>query len=121
MQDFKQLEVWHKAYQLTLAIYETTQAYPKEEVYGLTSQMRRAAVSVPTNIAEGCGRDSNPELVGFLYIALGSASELECQLMLSRGLKFIENGTYETINHKLIEGKRMLGGLIRKIKSTGPK
>ena len=118
LQDFKQLAVWQKAYQLTLSIYQTTQAFPKEEAYGLTSQMRRSSASIPTNIAEGCGRDSNPEFVRFLAIAMGSASELECQLMLSRDLNMMDSGVYEVINRDLIEVKRMLTGLIHKIKNT---
>ena len=116
MQDFKQLEVWHKAYQLALSIYETTRVFPKEEIFGLTGQMRRVAISIPANIAKGCGRGSNAELVRFLHIAMGSESELECQLMLSRDLELIENGVYERINHNLVEVKRMLTGLTRKIK-----
>ncbi len=76
MQDFHQLKVWHKSHAVALAVYTATSSFPKEELYGLTSQMRRAAVSVPSNIAEGCGRDSQPQFAHFLQIAFGSASEL---------------------------------------------
>ena len=80
--------------------------------------MRRSAASIPTNIAEGCGRDTNPELARFLAIAMGSASELECQLMLSRDLNLMDTAVYEVINRDLIEVKRMLTGLSHKIRST---
>ena len=83
--------------------------------------MRRSAASIPTNIAEGCGRDTNPELARFLAIAMGSASELECQLMLSRDLNLMDTAVYEVINRDLIEVKRMLTGLSHKIRSTHAK
>jgi four helix bundle protein len=98
MQDFKQLDVWRKAYQLTLSVYEVTRSFPKEEVYGLTSQIRRAAISIPSNIAEGCVRDSSAELARFLRIAMGSACELEFQLMLSHDLEMMESEVYQRIN-----------------------
>lgn len=77
MKDFKKLKAWEKSHQLTLAIYKVTRSFPKDELYGLTSQMRRASVSIPANIAEGCGRGSDAELARFCHIAMGSASELE--------------------------------------------
>ncbi|MEP7292950.1 MAG: four helix bundle protein, partial [Chloroflexota bacterium] len=89
MQDFKKLQVWMKAHVFTLALYRATSAFPKEEVYGLTSQMRRAAVSIPANIAEGCGRSSNAELARFLHISMGSASEVEYYLVLAHDLEFL--------------------------------
>ena len=87
MKDFRKLLVWEKAHQLTLSIYNVTAAFPSEETYGLTSQMRRAASSIPSNIAEGCGREGDAELSRFCTIARGSASELEYQILLSRDLK----------------------------------
>lgn len=83
MKDFRKLKVWEKSHQLTLAIYENTSSFPQSELYGLTSQIRRSAYSIPTNIAEGSGRGSDAELARFLTIAMGSASELEYQLQLA--------------------------------------
>ena len=77
MKDFRQLQVWEKSHQLALGVYKATQDFPKEELYGLTSQIRRASTSIPTNIAEGCGRGTDPEFARFLQIAMGSASETE--------------------------------------------
>ncbi len=89
MKDFKSLKVWHKAHQLTLLVYALTRTFPREEMYGLTSQIRRAAASIPANIAEGSGRRSDGELRRFLQIARGSASELEYHLLLARDLGFL--------------------------------
>jgi len=103
MKDFHQLKVWEKAHLLTLALYHATTSFPAEETYGLTSQMRRAAVSIPSNIAEGCGRDGDPELARFCTIARGSASELEYQLLLARDLNLIPSSVYEELaqrNHR---------------------
>jgi four helix bundle protein len=86
MRDFRKLMVWQKAHQLTLGIYELTANFPRDEVYGLTSQVRRAAASIPANVAEGCGRDGDTELARFLRIAMGSANELEYHLILARDL-----------------------------------
>src|SRR2546430_6003358 len=82
MKDFRKLQVWEKAHQLALALYQVTASFPRDETYGLVSQIRRAAASIPSNIAEGCGRDGDPELSRFCTIARGSASELEYQLLL---------------------------------------
>lgn len=81
VRDFRKLKVWEKGHALTLSIYTVSQNFPREELYGLTSQMRRAASSIPTNIAEGCGRNSDAELARFMQISMGSASELEYQLL----------------------------------------
>ena len=91
MKDFRKLIVWEKAHQLTLKIYKVTEQFPREELYGLTSQIRRASVSIPTNIAEGCVRSSNADFSRFLYIALGSTSELEYLILLAMDVKFIKN------------------------------
>ena len=90
MKDFRQLKVWEKSHQLALTIYRITASFPREETYGLASQIRRAASSIPSNIAEGCGRDGDPELARFCIIARGSASELEYQLLLGRDLKLLQ-------------------------------
>lgn len=82
MRDFRKFSVWEKSHKLTLAIYKSTSTYPKEERYGLTNQMRRSASSIPSNMAEGCGRNTQPQLAQFLDIAFGSASELEYHLIL---------------------------------------
>jgi four helix bundle protein len=83
MKDFRTLKVWEKSHRLVLAIYEATKPFPKNELYGITSQIQRAAVSVPTNIAEGCGKDSDAELGRYFKIAMGSSSELEYLLLLA--------------------------------------
>lgn len=90
MRDFRQLQVWDKAHQLTLLIYEATLKFPREELYGLTSQIRRAAVAIPANIAEGCGKDTELELARYMQISMGSASELEYHLLLARDLRYLD-------------------------------
>jgi four helix bundle protein len=117
MQDFKQLRVWEKSHALTLAIYTATRTFPKEELYGLTSQLRRATSSIPANIAEGCGRNSGPELRRFLEIAMGSASESEYHTLLARDLGFLEVESYDRLCEQISEVKRMLAAFIIKLKS----
>ena len=112
MKDFKELRVWQKAHALTLEIYQATKSFPRDEIYGLISQMRRAAVSVGANIAEGCGRRSDGELTRFLQIARGSASELEYHLLLARDLKLLANDAYQSFQKQLIEVQRMLTSLV---------
>jgi four helix bundle protein len=118
VQDFKQLVVWQKAHELTLAVYTETKSFPDGERFGLTNQMRRAVASIPANIAEGCGRDGSSELARFVSIAMGSASELEYQLLLCRDLNMLNEATYTCLNTNLIEIKKMLNVLIRKLKSN---
>lgn len=115
MRDFKKLSVWEKSHKLTLHIYQFTSNFPKVELYGLTSQMRRSAASIPSNIAEGCGRNSQPQFVRFLNIAFGSASELEYQIILSKDLEFIDQKTFKELSRNISEIKRMLYSLINKI------
>ncbi len=115
MKDFRNLEVWNKAHQVTLSIYNYTKTFPKEEMFGLTNQMRRASVSVPSNIAEGCGRGSDAELARFSQIAMGSASELEYQILLSKDLEYLGLDTYQNLTDKIIEVKKMLASLIKKL------
>ncbi len=117
MKDFRELKVWQRSHQITLAIYKISATFPKEELYGLTSQIRRSSSSIPTNIAEGCGRGTDPDFARFLQIAMGSASELEYQLLLSLDLEFINYEIYQDINIELTETKRMLNSLIQKLKA----
>src|SRR5215471_11265675 len=117
MQNFRDLKVWHKAHALTLAIYTATTDFPAVERYGLTSQMRRAAASIPANIAEGCVRSSDADFARFLYVALGSASELEYFALLARELEFLDEASYEQTNADAQELKRMLTALIARLKA----
>jgi four helix bundle protein len=118
MQDFRNLRVWQKGHQLTLAVYKTTGGFPKSELYGLTSQMRRCCASIPANIAEGCGRGGGIELARFLQIAMGSASELEYHILLAKDLCFLSPGGYQQLNRDATEVKRMLTSLIDKVRAS---
>ena len=100
MKDFRDLKVWEKAHALVLKCYEATKPFPREEIFGLVSQIRRAAASVPANIAEGCGRRGNAELHRFLQMAMGSANELEYHLLLSKDLGYLKPENHQRINHK---------------------
>src|SRR6516225_8591957 len=97
MKNFRDLKVWDKAHHVALACYEITRSFPRDEIFGLVSQIRRSAASVPANIAEGCGRSGNAELHRFLHIAMGSASELEYHLLLSKDLKYLEHDLHEAV------------------------
>lgn len=118
MQDFRKLSVWKKSHELTMEIYKVTQGYPNNEIYGLTSQLRRAASAIPTNIAEGCGRDSQLELRRFAYISMGSASEVEYLLQLSNDLYILNEQEYTRLNTDLIEIKKMLFSFIRSLSES---
>lgn len=113
MATHKDLNVWKKSMNLVVLIYKLTGQFPKEELFGLTSQMRRAAVSIPSNIAEGHGRHSERELIRFLYISLGSASELETQILLSYKLDFLNEEGFNQLNELNNEVIKMLASLIR--------
>lgn len=117
MKDFHQLKVWEKSHQLALAVYKATKEFPKEELYGLTSQIRRASMSIPTNIAEGCGRYTDADFAKFLQIAMGSACETEYQLLLSRDLGFLCKEEFDKLNTDTTEVKRMLASLLKTIRS----
>ncbi|MBN9658137.1 MAG: four helix bundle protein [Acidobacteria bacterium] len=119
MKDFHELKVWKKAHSLTLAIYHSTMAFPREEIYGLTSQLRRASASIPANLAEGCGRTGDAELARFCSIALGSASEVEYHLLLAKDLNMLEPRDFEVLTNRTIEVKRMLTSLIQKLRAEG--
>jgi four helix bundle protein len=116
MQDFRNLSVWQKAHCLTLDVYRATRTFPRDEQYGLTSQARRAAASIPTNIAEGCGRDGGPDLARFLQISAGSACELEYHLLLAHDLKFLEDANYRDLISAVCEVRQMLSSLITKVR-----
>jgi len=116
MQDFRNLQVWKKSHEFTLKIYKITCDFPREEMFGLTSQIRRASSSVATNIAEGCGRSSDAELIRFLYISMGSASESEYLILLSYDLKYINSAEMSSLNSSIQEIKMMLSALIKTIK-----
>lgn len=102
---------------LALAVYRSTKAFPKEEVYGLTAQMRRAASSIPANIAEGCGRDGDAELKRFLNIALGSACELDYHLLLAKDLNYLPAGDADFLAGEVLELRRMLGAFVQKLRA----
>jgi four helix bundle protein len=117
LKTYKDLKVWQRSYQLCLDIYKVTKAFPKEEIYGLTSQIRRAAVSIPSNIAEGYGRKTTPEYIRSLYIAYGSNCELETQTLLSGDLGYIEAAKSKKVQDEIGEVERMLKALIKSLES----
>lgn len=118
MQSFRALKVWEKGHHLTLAIYEASAAFPRDERFGLTSQIRRASSSVPANLAEGCGRGSDQDFARFVQIAMGSASELEYHLQLALDLRFIESTAYHRLIGQVIEIKKMLASLLNKLRTA---
>src|SRR5256885_11057140 len=115
MKDFRTLVVWRKAHELSLAAYKGTMCFPTEEKFGITSQVRRCCVSIEANIAEGCGRDGDHEFRRFLFIAMGSASELDCHLLLARDLQLFPTSEYRELFKQLSEVKLMLARLIRTV------
>jgi len=115
MQDFRRLRVWQTAHELTLAAYRITRPFPKDELYGLTAQIRRSAASVCANIAEGCGRGSRRDFPRFLQIARGSATEMEYHWILAADLGLVERTRSAQVLGDVINVKRMLTGLIRKV------
>ncbi|MDI7274802.1 MAG: four helix bundle protein [Anaerolineae bacterium] len=116
MGDYRKLRAWEAGHHLVLAVYKVSGAFPKEELYGLTSQMRRAAISIPANLAEGCGRNRDAELARFAGIALGSASELEYHLFLARELGYLPQPEYDSLMRRLADLKPMLAKLIESLK-----
>ena len=113
MRDFRELKVREKAHRLTLDVYRATREFPRQELYGLTGQIRRASASIGANIAEGAGKNSRPEFARFLQIALGSASELEYHLLLSRDLGYLAEENHQLISAQVVETKKMLTGFIQ--------
>lgn len=118
MKDFRNIKAWHRAHGLTLQVYKITESFPKEELYGLTSQLRRAIISVPTNIAEGCGRDTDPELARFIDIAAGSASEVDYLLLLAKELSYLEKESYRNLFDELTMVRKMLTSLNKTIRQS---
>ena len=115
VQDFRELKVWQKAHELTLVVYQLTATFPREELNGLTTQLRRSSSSIAANLAEGCGRNGDAEFARFCSIAMGSASELEYHLLLARDLKLVQPKKYEELASRATELKRMLTALLHKL------
>jgi four helix bundle protein len=117
MQSFRNLRVWEKAHVLTLDVYKSSNVYQRDELYVLTLQMRRSSASIGANIAEGCCRKGDIELGRFLQIAMGSASELEYQLLLARDLEIMKSLDFQRLSREVIEVKKMLASLIHRFKA----
>lgn len=117
MHNYKELLVWQKARILVKDVYDVTNKFPSSEKYGLISQIQRSAVSIPSNIAEGCGKNSEKELIRYLEIANSSTFELETQIILSNDLEFIKKKDFEVLQNRIIEIQKMIYGLIKNIKS----
>ena len=119
MQDFTQLKIWQKAHSFTVNIYKKTAGFPSEEKFGLTSQMRRASVSIESNIAEGCGRNGDREFSRFIDLAQGSAYEVRCQIFIARDLDFISADESSLLLNKISEISRMMIAFQKKLKAEG--
>ncbi|CAI2769306.1 four helix bundle protein [Flavobacterium collinsii] len=117
MNTFRDLLIWQKSMNLVTEIYQITNSFPKEEIYGLSSQIRRSSVSIPSNIAEGYGRDGNNDYLKFLNIAMSSLFEMQTQLEISFNLKYLSENRFNKINGESREIERMLSAFIRKIKA----
>jgi four helix bundle protein len=120
MRDYRKLRVWKESHQLALDVYRATGTLPKEERYGLGAQLRRAAASIPSNLAEGCGRDSQKEFAHFLQVAIGSANELEYQILLARDLGMVDPGAYSLVTTRVEGVRQMLSGLRSRVRNTLP-
>ncbi len=118
MQSFRNLKVWRKSHELVLATYRATAKFPSSELYGLTSQTRRADASIPANIAEGCGRNGDIEFARFLQIAMGSASELEYHFILAHDLGYLSSQDYQLLDALVTEVKQMLAAFIQRLRSA---
>jgi four helix bundle protein len=112
MKTHKDLNAWKDSVNLVTEIYEKTKSFPKDELFGLTSQIRRSAISIPSNISEGAARESNKEFLRFLFIAQGSISEMDTQLLISKNLNYISNEDYTQLLEKLTSIRKMIAGLI---------
>lgn len=115
MRNYRDLQVWSKAHSLTLDLYRISRAFPREEMYGLTSQLRRAASSIGANLAEGCGRRTSSELARFVRIAMGSASELDYHLLLCRDLTLLKTGEFDRASKALTEVRKMLTSFLSSV------
>lgn len=118
MVDYRNYKVWQLSHQLVLKVYPILKMYPQQEQNNLVDQLKRAVVSIPTNIAEGCGKETQKELIRYLYIASGSAHEVEYLLFLSKELGYLHKDVYVILNQDIVSIKRMLAVLIKKIKET---
>ena len=116
MKDHKDLDVWKSAIDLVMGIYEATALFPREELFGLITQMRRAAVSIPSNISEGAARQTGKEFIQFLFIALGSASELETQLIIANKLNLFDKSIYPDLENDIKSIRILILGLVRSLK-----
>lgn len=117
MRNFREPKVWERSHRLALEVYEATARFPRDELYGLTAQIRRSGASIPANFAEGCGRGGNADLARFLQIATGSATELEYHLLLAHDLDLLDTSDYERLSNEVTEIKRMLTSFIRSLKA----
>ncbi len=117
MKDFRELKVWEKAHKLTLEVYKATEVFPRSELYSLTNQIQRAAISIPANIAEGCGKSGDSDFGRYLQIAMGSSSELEYLLLLAHDLCYLSDNAYQLLTNGLIEVRKMLNSLIQQVRS----
>ena len=115
MRNYRELQVWSKAHALTLDLYRLSRSFPREEMYGVTSQLRRAAASIGANLAEGCGRRTSSELARFVKIAMGSASELDYHLLLCRDLGFMSSDDFTTRTAQLTEVRKMLTSFLNSV------
>jgi len=115
MKTYTELFVWQKSMELVTVVYRETRNFPKEEIYGLTSQIRRCAVSIPSNIAEGFGRQSQQDFIRFLKISMGSLFELQTQLRIAKNLEYFEEGKFNTVFEETREIERMLSAFIQSI------
>lgn len=120
MRNFRELKVWQRAHGLTLAVYHCARKFPRDEIYGLTSQMRRSAASIGANLAEGCGRQTGPEMARFVRLSMGSASELEYHLLLAKDLGYVVLDEWQPLQRKLTEIRKMLTGLLQSIETENP-
>jgi four helix bundle protein len=117
MQNFRNLKVWHKSHELTVLVYRLTVAFPKHELFGITSQLRRASSSIPANMAEGCGRGSDADFKRFLLVAMGSCNEVEYFLLLAKDLDLLTLQDHGDLQKRIEEIKRMLATLIQRLGS----
>ena len=118
MRDFRKLKVWGEGHRLTLRIYDATSGFPREELYGLVTQLRRCSASIPANIAEGCGRSGDAELSRFLLISMGSASELEYHLLLAHDLNYLDHQHHRDLSQATQQVKRMLSTFVTRLRHT---
>ena len=121
MKNYRELKVWQKAHELTLAVYRVSASFPRTELYGLTSQLRRSCSSISANLAEGCGRNGDAELARFCSIAMGSASELDYHLLLAKDLNLIDGRNYEQLSRQTNELRRMLTSFFQRLKTQPAK